>query len=164
VPRLEVWEDRIFHVSSTADHIIDSIIQQPQRASETQSDYVVPGHRSLQVDLLVYDKERKSLRAYEVKRGCGVHDSGKRRSILRDILCTQVLLRSYGVSRGLDIAQAESRIVFYYGSCSIPKPYSLIADELDDHFEWPIREAVEKVNSYFRSRLFEILSASPTPA
>ncbi len=55
---------------------------------------------------------------------------------------------------------AFSHIVFYYGKCSIPKPFSVTGAELDDHFGWPIHDAVEEVNEYFRGRLFSILSGA----
>jgi hypothetical protein len=50
--------------------------------------------RTLQTDIVVYDKTNKTVTSYEVKRGSGLHNSGKRRSILRDTLCTQILLQS----------------------------------------------------------------------
>ena len=100
------------------------------------------------------------MKSYEVKRGAGLHDSGKRRSMLRDVLCVQVLLKSYGKQRGLDVKEAFSHIIFYYGQCSIPKPFSLIGSELDEHFGWPVQAAVEEVNAYFQSRLFAILSGA----
>lgn len=78
--------------------------------------------------------------------------------MLNDALCTQVLLKSYGKQRGLDVKEAFSHIIFYYGQCSIPKPFSVTGAELDDHFGWPVHEAVEEVNKYFQSRLFLILS------
>jgi len=88
-----------------------------------------------------------------------MHDAGKRRSILRDLLCTQVLLKSYGQSRGIDVNQARSHIIFYYGDCSIKKPFCLTRDELDSHFGVPVKHIVEAVNDEFRRRLFDILSA-----
>src|SRR4029078_13317357 len=91
-PRFEVWEDKVFQVTSTADHIVDTMIGTPDRAIQTATDYSAQGHRTFQLDVIVYDREKKILSAYEVKRGAGFHDSGKRRSILRDLLCTQVLL------------------------------------------------------------------------
>ena len=111
----------------------------------------------MQLDAIVYDRERKTLGAYEIKRGAGLHDSGKRRAILRDLLCTQVLLKSYGAQRGLEVGEAASRVIFYYGKCSIKKPFCLTAEELDDHFSWPVREAVERLNEYYRQRLFGLL-------
>jgi hypothetical protein len=133
------------------------MIGTPDRTIQTTTDYSPQGHRTLQLDVIVYDRVRKRLSAYEVKRGAGFHDSGKRRSILRDLLCTQVLLKSYGVQRSLEVAEAASRVVFYYGSCSIGKPFCLTASELDDHFGWPVREAVERLNEYYRQKLFDLL-------
>src|SRR6476660_1441313 len=91
------------------------------------------GERTLQVDVVVFDKNTGIIRAYEVKRGFGMHDSGKQRSMRRDILAVQVLLKSYGKERGLDVKEAFSHIIFYYGQCSIPKPFSLTGQELDEH-------------------------------
>jgi hypothetical protein len=78
--------------------------------------------------------------------------------MLRDTLCVQVLLKPYGKQRGLDVKDAFSHIIFYYGQYSIPRPFSITGAELDDHFGWPVHEAVEEVNRYFQSRLFLILS------
>ena len=75
-------------------------------------------------------------------------------------LSVQVLLKSYGKERGFDVKEAFSHVIFYYGQCSIPKPFSLTGSELDEHFGWPVREAVEEVNRHFQSRLFLILSGA----
>lgn len=45
--------------------------------------------------------------------------------MLRDTLCVQILLKDYGRKRGLEVEQAFSHIIFYYGQSSIPKPFSL---------------------------------------
>jgi hypothetical protein len=158
-PHFEVWRDQIFQVPSAVDHIVDGSIANPSKLIGT--DYPTSeGQRTLQVDALVFDKNTGCLRAYEVKRGHGLHDSGKRRSMLKDILSVQVLLKSYGKERGLDVKEAFSHIIFYYGQCSIPKPFSLTGPELDVHFGWPVYDAVEEVNKYFQARLFSILSGA----
>ena len=117
-----------------------------------------PGKRTLQVDALVYNRATGTLRAYEVKRGFGSHYFGKRRSILRDTLCLQVLLKSYGRARGLDVSEAGSHVIFYYGVRSIPAPLGITGVELDQHFGCPVREVVEEVNGVFKLSLFAILS------
>ena len=53
-----------------------------------------------------------------------------------------------------------SHIIFYYGKCSIPKPFAITGAEMDEHFGFPIYEAVEEVNKYYQSRLFSILSGA----
>jgi len=155
-PNLDVWDDFQFQVSNAADHMVDSILETPEHAFDTEMPYS-PGHRTLQVDLITFDKTKEHVSSYEIKRGNGLHDAGKRRSILRDLLCQQVLLKSYAKSRGFAAKTASVHIVFYYGQCSIKKPYSLVKDELDEHFEWPIVKTVEAVNALIRNRLEEML-------
>jgi hypothetical protein len=156
-PDFEVWEDRAFQVPATADYIVDSAIAQPEHIFGTETGYR-DGHRTLQVDVIVYNRRNGIISAYEIKRGSGLHDAGKRRSIIRDLLCLQVLLKSYGQQRGYDVTDAKAQIIFYYGQCSIKKPFSLTKDELDEHFEYPVVDAVEAVNEYFKQRLFSILA------
>lgn len=158
--RYVVWDDPLFHVGGAVDHIVDGSMAQPLKLIGTDYPYSEDGVRTLQVDALVYDKEQKILRAYEVKRGYGLHDSGKRRSIVRDLLAVQVLLKSYGQHRGLDVGKAFSHIIFYYGKSSVPKPFSLSGKDLDEHFQMSIYSQVEEVNAYFQSRLFSILSGA----
>ena len=110
------------------------------------------GARTLQIDAIVYHKEARTLRAYEVKRGFGNHDAGKRRQMLRDALCVQMLLRSYGQSRDLDPVSVASHIIFYYGRLSVRPPVGIKGSELDEHFGFPCRDAVESVNERFGER------------
>ena len=110
-PHFDVWDDRGFQVPSTADHIVDSAIGDPESIFGTETGYR-EGHRTLQVDVLVYNRNNGELRGYEIKRGSGLHDAGKRRSILRDLLCLQALLKSYGETRGLEVSQARAHIIF----------------------------------------------------
>lgn len=158
-PHFEVWRDAVFQVPSAVEHIVDGSIITPTKLIGTDYPYS-EGHRTLQVDIIVFDKNNRSLRAYEIKRAAGLHDSGKRRSMLKDTLCVQVLLKSYGMQRGHEAKEAFSHIIFYYGRCSIPKPFAVTGSELDEHFGWPVYEVVEEVNRYFQSRLFAILSGA----
>jgi len=91
--------------------------------------------------------------------GTGV-DAGKIRSIKRDLMCLQVLLKSYGEELAkLKPVAAESRIIFYYGVRSIPRPWSLVKGELDGHFGFPVVARIEEANEYFRSKLHQLLEA-----
>ena len=112
-PDLIVWEDRAFQVDQTADHIVDTIINDPTSGLKAEIGYKDNGHRTLQVDAIVYNKKTRCIAAYEIKRGNGLHDSGKRRSILRDLLCVQVLLKSYAHSKGYKAKKARSHIIFW---------------------------------------------------
>lgn len=148
----EVWNDAAFCVSSAAN-ILSGKQADCLGATLNYGDSV----RTLQIDLIVYDKSKRTLRAYEVKRGNGAFDSGKKRSIMRDLLSVHVLLKSYGGFREFDVNEANSYIIFYYGLRSIPAPFGLIGKELDDHFGFDLVSGVELVNEYFRERLYEIL-------
>jgi hypothetical protein len=159
-PDFEVWRDEHFHVPPVVDHIVNGSIAEPTKLIGTDYPYCADG-RTLQVDVLVFNKNIGSLKAYEIKRGTSKHDSGKRRSMLRDVLCVQVLLKSYGKQRNLDVKEAFSHIIFVYGQCSISKPFAITGAELDEHCAFPVQEAVEEVNAYFQKRLFSILSGAP---
>ena len=41
---------------------------------------------------------------------------------------------------------------------SIQRPFAITGSELDEHFGWPVQEAVEEISSSFKERLFSILS------
>ena len=155
-PHFEVWRDDKFHVTPTVQHIVDGSIAEPTKLIGTDYPYSAEG-KTLQVDALVFNKNTGSLEAYEVKRGTGPHDSGKRREMLRAVLCVQILLKSYGKQRGLDVKETSSHVIFYYGKCSIQKPFAITGVELDEHFGWPVQEQVEEVNLYFQQRLLSIL-------
>jgi hypothetical protein len=108
--------------------------------------------------MVAFDGADQTIRAYEVKRGNGQFDAGKIPPIRRDLLCVQVLLKSYGEELAkLKPVAAESRIIFYYGVRSLPRPWSLVREELDDHFGFPVVERIELANDYFQAKLFQLL-------
>ena len=55
------------------------------------------------------------------------------------------------------VETAEAHIIFYYGLRSIPEPFSLIAEDLDDHFNFPVVDAMEVVNDQFRDGLHALI-------
>jgi hypothetical protein len=155
--RLSVWSDPAFAISAAADGLVHS----SSRADCFKSHLPYgDAKRTIQVDIVVYDNTSRSLRTYEVKRGNGEHDAGKVRSLMRDLICTHVLLKSYGQDRGHQVDHSEAKIIYYYGIRSIPAPISLVREDLDEHFEYPVVEAVEQVNTYFRDRLHDLLESS----
>jgi hypothetical protein len=107
--------------------------------------------------MIAFDDADQTIRAYEVKRGNGQFDAGKIRSIKRDLLCVQVLLKSYGEVANYRPVAAQSRIIFYYGIRSIPRPWSLVREELDAHFGFPVVTRIEEANDYFRAKLHQLL-------
>lgn len=155
--RHQVWKEDRFRVSRAADALVGSQTEAQCRESSLPYGDV---SRTLQVDMLAYDDADRTLRAYEVKRGNGQFDAGKIRSIKRDLLCIQLLLKSYGDVASVEPVAAESRIIFYYGIRSIPRPWSLVKGELDGHFGHPVTERIEQANDYFRAKLHALLDAA----
>lgn len=113
--------------------------------------------RSTRVDILVFDEEGGALTCYNVKRGNGAYDGGKRRIIQEDLVRTHMLLTGYGRTLGLSPTRSHAHIVFYYGLLSLPRPLALSGDDLDSHFSFPVSEAIEAVNSYFVDRLHNLI-------
>jgi hypothetical protein len=158
-PRLEVWTDHAFAVSAIADNIASEHLKTPINLLDTHIPYETNSKRTLQLDIIVFDKETKTLRAYEIKRGNGAHDAGKKRQILRDTLCVQVLLKKYGMTRGFEASSVSSHVISYYGLLSVPRPFALKGTDLDQHFGFSVYAEIEKVNQLFKERLHSILNA-----
>ena len=157
--RHRVWQEDRFRVSRAADALVGSQTEDECRQSALPYGDAV---RSIQIDMVAFDSADQIIRSYEVKRGNGQFDSGKIRSIKRDLKCAQVLLKSYGQELAkLKPVAAESRIIFYYGVRCIPRPWSLVKEELDSHFGFPVVERIEQANDYFRNKLHALLE---TPA
>ena len=156
--RHRVWKEDVFRVSRAADQLVNS--QSDDECRRTTLPYGDSTIRTIQIDVIAFDEADQTIRAYEVKRGNGQFDAGKIRSIKRDILCAQVLLKSYGEVFKFQPVTAESKIIFYYGMRSIPKPWSLVKEELDEHFGYPVTTKVEQANDYFRTKLHELLEAA----
>jgi hypothetical protein len=156
-PHLTVWEDPVFRVSAAAERLADSDATAMGNLLRYGGDDYV---RTLQVDFLVFDDRSRRLGVYECKRGFGYHDSGKKRSMLRDLRCLQMLIKSYGEQREMTVETAEARIIFYYGQCSVGPPWALTRADLDGHFGAPVAESIELVNNYFKERLNELLASA----
>ena len=159
-PRYMVWRVDQFGVQDQATVTVAAAQNNPGSLDNTHLPYVGDGagNNRLQLDAVVFDHDTGIVSGYEIKRGNGFHDAGKQRSMKREALLAKILLRDHCRQRGLQATDSRAHIVFYYGMRSIPAPLGLIGAELDDHFGMPIWSEVESVNSYFRSRLFEIIS------
>jgi hypothetical protein len=157
-PYFEVWHESLFRVSDIADRAIRGRNSDIPDGSLIELPYGDAG-RAIQIDAFVFDRRINSLRAYEIKRGNGHFDAGKKRSLLRDTLCVQSLLKSYGKSRGHDSSLCEARVICYFGIRALPAPLCLVGEELDDHFVFSVYSHVNRVNEYFREKLHMLIEA-----
>lgn len=153
-----VWHEPTFRVSEISDRAIRGRNKDIPEGGLIELPYSDPG-RIIQVDALVFDARVKTLRSYEIKRGNGHFDAGKKRSLLRDVLCTQSLLRSYGSQRGFTASICEAMVICYFGVRALPQSLCLVADDLDDHFVFPVKKDVERVNQYFQEQLHMLLES-----
>jgi hypothetical protein len=158
-----VWEERAFVISSAADQLVTSQLEDACLVSRLPYGGAGEGARTLQLDIMAYDRRRLFLGAYEFKRGFGDHDAGKIRQIKRDLRATSVLLHSFGERRGLAISASAVKIILYYGSRSIGSPWALSAANLDAHFDWPVCRDLESATQYFRIKLDALLEHGDDP-
>lgn len=157
--RYEAHRVERFFITDQASGTVESAHEDFQSLKDAHLPYVDdPALKCIQIDMVLFDKERREVRAYEVKRANGQHDAGKKRSMRREALLAKVLLKNYGRTFGWEANASQSHVIFYYNKRGIPAPIGIIGDELDDHFGVPVRAFVESVNEYFRTRLFDVLS------
>jgi hypothetical protein len=152
-----VWNEPEFWISGDAWRMA-----QASKVQDCLKNQLVYGekYKKMEVDVIVYDHIANTISAYEVKRGNGDFDRGKKDSILSTLLATNMLLKSYceGV-KSLKVDAYQARVIFYYGVVSLPKELSLTKYTLDAHFGFPVVDSVESVNQYFQQRLFALLEA-----
>lgn len=164
-PNLEVWTESEFHVSSSAEVFIASALKNSKIAKVTDIAYQSKDDsvRSMQVDLISYNKSEKSLISYEIKRGNGLHDSKTQAAMKKNLFCQQTLLKSYGEFKGYKVAKVDSKVIFYYGKCSLPEEHSLTKLDLDSHFDFPLVEFVEEVTDIYRQKVIKIVEGLVDP-
>ena len=153
--RFRVWTEDAFKLGPASNAELQSGLP-----STAYRQVVLPygeQEQTIPVDLIVHDADNRSIRSYNVKRGNGAYDAGKKRLILNELLRTQMHLAGYARTLGLAVDRAEAYIIFYYGLRSIPEPWSLIAEDLDVHFGFPVRDAVEAANDRFRDGLHTLI-------
>jgi hypothetical protein len=113
--------------------------------------------RSIPVDVITFNPSKGLIRSYNVKRGNGSYDAGKKRQLVNELLRTQMLLAGYGNSLGYRVVNAEAYVLFYYGVISAPRSYALVRENLDEHFMFPVVAALEAMNDEFSARLHKLI-------
>jgi hypothetical protein len=110
--------------------------------------------RIVNIDLVVIDPEVNWAGTYDVKRGNGPVDGRTRRPIEHDLKAARMVLPSYLAKRGYpNITRVTAGIIDYYGATGFNKVMKIGRDDLDDHFDAPIRATLDKVTTCLRDAL-----------
>lgn len=149
--RLRVWREDEFKLSHESSRQL-RLHEGLERYVSVELEYG-DHERTIPIDIIAFDSSASILTAYNVKRGNGSYDGGKRKLIRDNLLRTQMLLKDYGRKLGIEAQEARVRIIFYYGVLSLPRPLALAGAELDAHFAFPVMQSIEEVNTSFRERL-----------
>ncbi len=161
-PNYAAWQYSEFRISNDAIGIaarVNNVKQNPDWLYILEQTLAYgDAAKTVQIDLMAYNRETNFLCALEIKRGYSHHDAGKKKVILKDALCVHMLLRSYGEGvEGLKVDRAESKICNFYKSREFADVIRLDKDELDDYFGAEILGPVEEVNHYYRQQIHEML-------
>lgn len=120
---------------------------------------------SIQIDLMTYDPKSKTISSYEIKRGGGMHDSGKQEKIIEDLYTVRLLLKSYGERiQKLEIKKARSYVISHMGIDLFSPEYrkfEVKGNDLNKHFKTKnLKENIDLAITYFAEefrRRFKII-------
>lgn len=106
------------------------------------------------VDLVVVDPETKWAGAYEIKRGNGATEHGKRRQSIHKLRAARLVLASYVHQAGYGMMETvTSGVIDYYGASGFTPDFTLSRDQLDDHFGVPVVATVEAMTAALQEEL-----------
>lgn len=114
--------------------------------------------RLRRLDQMVFHHLTGTLEFDECKRGLQPIGADHKRTRLRDDRALRMVGLSYAQERfRMVAATCTTRVISYYGRTGLPEDMTLRAGELDQHFGWPVRAAVEEHLRYFRARLDAVM-------
>ncbi|MBS0248400.1 MAG: hypothetical protein JSR61_17430 [Proteobacteria bacterium] len=106
------------------------------------------------VDLVVVDPEAQWAGAYEIKRGNGATEHGKRRQSIHKLRAARLVLASYVGQAGYGrMETVTSGVIDYYGSSGFTAEFTLSKDQLDDHFGVPVVATVDAMTAALQDEL-----------
>tara|TARA_Y100000588_G_C14121106_1_gene867335 strand:- start:40 stop:1173 length:1134 start_codon:yes stop_codon:yes gene_type:complete len=106
--------------------------------------------KNIQLDCLVLNRYKMSLNYYEIKTAGTTLDDNSHDEVWKKLMQSQCLLKSHGNQRfeeanlKFKIESAKSFVYFSFGESRLPRELCLIEKEIDQHFGFPIYEAIEK--------------------
>ena len=121
--------------------------------------------RMVTVDLIVVDTESGWAGVYDVKRGNGATESGRRRPIEHGLRASRLVLASFLSKLGFEyIHNVTSAVIDYYGGSGFSKDLKLTRDELDGHFGVPVIETVDAMTAELHRALLGEMRTLLAPA
>jgi hypothetical protein len=106
------------------------------------------------VDLVVVDPEVRWAGIYEIKRGNGTTEYGKRRPITRKLRAARLVLASYVHKAGHGpVETVTSAVIDYFGGSGFEADFTLTRDRLDAHFGVPVVATVDAMTATVREAL-----------
>lgn len=156
-PNLQVWNEEEFKISRHAMNIASD--QDNKDILDTECPYgqavkIKNRPKTRQIDLLTYNKEKKLICSYEIKRGGGHHDSEKQEKILENLFAVRMLLKSYGQSKGLKINKARTYIISHMNTELFSPNYRFFqinGNEVNEHFGTNVIAALTDGWNYFNN-------------
>jgi hypothetical protein len=110
------------------------------------------------VDLVVVDPEAGWAGAYEIKRGNGATEHGKRRPIMRRLRAVRLVLASFVEQLGYGpIETTTSAVIDYYGASGFDAQFTITRNQIDEHFDVPVVATVDAMTAAVRDALEEEL-------
>lgn len=119
--------------------------------------------RTVDVDLIVYNTTDQSITAYEIKRGHGSVDSGKRRQTLRDGYAVAAHLRDFARRRGYRVLRSDFKVVSIYGRTGLPVDVTINGDRIDAHFGSAVSGPLWQSERYLRRCVRAMLDGRDLP-
>jgi hypothetical protein len=104
--------------------------------------------RMVTTDLIVVDTECGWAGVYDMKRGNGATESGRRRPIEHGLRASRLVLASFLSKLGYEgITSVTSAVIDYYGASGFSKDLKLTREELDGHFGVPVVETIDAMTA-----------------
>jgi hypothetical protein len=158
-PRFEVWDEPNYKISNrTRDEFHryphDNQNERLAMWARWLPDLPYDGTgRTVQVDLIVYDRQTDTIKAFEVKRGAGdAHDT---KIVSENMLLVRAQLRDWCArTKRFRPANVYAGAISYYGAHT----GFLSKHELNEFFGWDVTSHIEESTAYFRNGLQHVIT------
>jgi hypothetical protein len=90
---------------------------------------------------------------YELKRGNGLTEPRKRLVIERNLRCCALHLHSFARQLGHPVDKVGCGVIDYFGGSGFDPSLTITRDTLDEHFQLPLRGAIEAATGIMRDAL-----------